>query len=98
MLIYPVGVYKYMTNKICQPEKIIAQLHRIEGQVQAIEKMYNEQRSIEEIVRVMKAARASLDSVAKNLITAKVNGCYQGPDLVKRKELLALIETFFQHT
>ncbi|MFA5127086.1 MAG: metal-sensing transcriptional repressor [Patescibacteria group bacterium] len=87
-----------MTNKICQPEKIIAQLHRIKGQVEAIEKMYHEQRPIEEIVRVMKAARASLDSVAKNLITDKVNGCYRGPNLVKRRELLALIETFFHHT
>ena len=50
-------------KKICKPERIISQLHRIEGQVRAIEKMYNDKRGIEDIICQVKAARASLDSV-----------------------------------
>lgn len=87
-----------MQTKACQPEKIIAQLHRISGQVKAIEKMYTEERPVEEIIRVVLASRASLDAVAKNLIAAKLNGCYQGQVITKRREVLDLIDTFFQHT
>ena len=87
-----------MQKKVCNPNIIISQLHRIEGQVRAIEKMYQEQRSVEEIVRVVMAARAALDATAKMLITDKVNGCYRGRGLVKRQELLDLINSFFQHT
>lgn len=87
-----------MKVQACQPQKIVSQLHRINGQVKAIENMYNEKRSVEEIIRVVFAARASLDAVAKNLIAAKLNGCYQGQTITKRKEVLALIDTFFKHT
>lgn len=87
-----------MKKQVCQPAKIIAQLHRIAGQVKAIEKMYNEARPVEEIIRVVLAARASLDSVAKNLISAKLNGCYRGQSTPKRREILDLIDTFFTHT
>jgi DNA-binding FrmR family transcriptional regulator len=87
-----------MKAQVCQPEKIIAQLHRISGQVKAIEKMYLEQRPVEDIIRVVFASRASLDAVAKNLIAAKLNGCYRGQTMLKRKEVLDLIDTFFQHT
>lgn len=88
----------YMTKKVCDPNKIIAQLHRVEGQVRAIERMYLAQRPVEEIVRVVMAARAALDASARMLITDKVNGCYRGHGLVKRQELLDLIDSLFQHT
>jgi len=82
----------------CNPEKIKSHLHRIEGQIRAIETMYDEKRDIEEIVRLVMAVRASLDSVGQMLITDKVNGCYDKQSVVKREELLKLISTLFHTT
>ncbi len=86
-----------MTKK-CNPEKIINQLHRIEGQVRSIEKMYNNKRDIKEIVSVVMAARASLDSVTRLLVADKVNGCYDKDQIVKREELEKLISVLFHTT
>ena len=84
--------------KKCDPTKIAQQLHRIEGQVRAIEKMYIEKRDIEEIVRVVKAARSSLDSVTQALVDDKVSGCYDGKKVVKKQELTKLIKVLFDIT
>lgn len=85
-------------NENCDPKKIILQLHRIEGQVRAIEKMYDEKRDIEEIVRVAQAARSSLDSVIRLLVQDKVSGCYDGNKIVKKQELLKLVKVLFKNT
>lgn len=85
-------------KKTCQPERIISQLHRIEGQVRAVEKMYNDKRDIKDIVCQVKAARASLDSVTKLLVDDKVSGCYDSGRVVKKKELLKLIDILFDVT
>ena len=85
-------------KKTCQPEKITAQLHRIEGQVRAVEKMYKNKREIEEIIRVVKAARCSLDSVTKLLVDDKVSGCYDSKKVVRKKELTKLINVLFDIT
>ena len=87
-----------MNNKACNPKEIISQLHRIEGQVRSIEKMYNDKRDIEEIVRVVLAARASLDSVTKLLINDKVNGCFDNKEVNSKEELKELINIFFKIT
>lgn len=85
-------------KKECKPEIIVSQLHRIEGQIRAIEKMYKGKRSIEDIICQVKAARASLDSVTRLLVDDKVNGCYDGHRVVKKKELLKLIDVLFDIT
>ncbi len=87
-----------MNNKTCNPKETIAQLHRIEGQVRSIERMYNNKRDIEEIVRVVLAARASLDSVTKLLINDKVNGCFDNKEVNNKEELKELINIFFKIT
>ena len=87
-----------MNNKICNPNKIVSQLHRIEGQVRSLEKMYNKKRDIEEIVRVVLAARASLDSVTKLLINDKVSGCFDNKEVNSKEELKELINIFFKIT
>ena len=87
-----------MNNKTCNPKETIAQLHRIEGQVRSIERMYNNKRDIEEIVRVVLAARASLDSVTKLLINDKVNGCFDKKEVNNKEELKELINIFFKIT
>ena len=86
-----------MTKK-CNPTKITNRLHRIEGQVRSIEKMYNDKRDIKEIVSVVMAARASLDSVTRLLVADKVNGCYDKHKIIKREELEKLINVLFDIT
>lgn len=85
-------------KKACCPEKIISQLHRIEGQIRSVEKMYSEKRDIEEIARVIKAARASMDSLSKSLIDDKISGCYDGKKVIDKKELSKLISVLFDVT
>lgn len=87
-----------MQKRKCQPEVIVSQLHRIEGQVRAIEKMYKEKRNIEDIICQVKAARASLNSMTKLLVDDKVNGCYDGNKVVNKKELARLIDVLFDIT
>lgn len=96
MITYPHRVY--MNKKFCQPKKIFSQLHRIEGQVRSIEKMYAQKRSVEEIIRVVLAARASLDSVTRLLVNNEIKGCYDRQRLVKREELSKLINVLFNIT
>ncbi len=87
-----------MNRKFCQPKKIFSQLHRIEGQVRSIEKMYAEKRNVEEIIRVVLAARASLDSVTRLLVNDKISGCYDRKMVVKKEELSKLIDVLFNIT
>lgn len=87
-----------MNKNSCHPEKIISQLHRIEGQVRAVEKMYNEKRDIKEIISVVMAARASMDSVTKLLVDDKVSGCYDKSKIIKKEELLKLVDVLFNIT
>ena len=82
-------------QEACNPKKILAHLHRICGQVEAIEKMYNEKRDVEEIVRVVLAARASLGSVTKLLIADKVHGCFDGKKITNKKDLNKLVDILF---
>ena len=53
-------------------------------------------RNIEEIVQVVLAARASLDSVTKMLITNKVQGCFDGSKVTQPEDLVKLINTLFK--
>ena len=78
-------------KKQCNPTKIINHIHRIEGQVRSIEKMYNDKRDIEEIIRVVMASRASLDSLTRLLVNDKLSGCYDKKKIIKREELEKLI-------
>ena len=87
-----------MTWRKCKPERIISQLHRIEGQIRAIERMYNDKRDIEDIICQVKASRASLDSVTKLLVDDKVSGCYDGQKVIKKQELDKLVKVLFDTT
>lgn len=84
-----------MQNKSCDPQKILAHLHRIEGQVKAISNMYEEKRGIEEIIPQVLAARASLGAVTKLLINDRVHGCLGGKTLDSKKDLEKLVDILF---
>ncbi len=84
-----------MQKQSCDPQKIFTRLHKVEGQVRAIEKMYQEKREVEEIVRVVLAARASLGALTKMLINEKVHGCFDGKQVTQKKDLEKLVDILF---
>ncbi|MBP9802051.1 metal-sensitive transcriptional regulator [Patescibacteria group bacterium] len=84
-----------MQTQTCDPQKILTRLHKVEGQVRSIEKMYQEKREVEEIVRVVLAARASLGALTKMLINEKVHGCFDGKQITNKKDLEKLVDILF---
>ncbi|MDR7418306.1 MAG: metal-sensitive transcriptional regulator [Armatimonadota bacterium] len=62
-----------------QRESILARLRRIEGQVKGLQRMLREERDCGEITQQLAAARAALDNVAVNLLTAGLEHCLESP-------------------
>jgi len=56
-------------------DKIESQLHRIQGQLRGILKMYRSQRACTDIVYQIMAVRSALSTVAKGLLTDEVLAC-----------------------
>jgi len=59
-----------MTN-----DKVLTQLKRIRGQIDGIIKMYEDQRTCVDIVRQVVAARSSLGTVARSLLSNEATRC-----------------------
>ena len=72
-MLYTVG--EYMEKLVCDPQKVINHTHRIAGQIEAVEKMYRDKRPCSEIIQQIVAARSSLGSLAKQILSDEVNGC-----------------------
>ena len=67
-------VFIGVTNK---PDKVLAQLKRIRGQLDGLVKMYDDERACIDIVRQVIAARNSLGRVARDLLTGEATRCGQ---------------------
>ncbi len=55
--------------------EICARLRRIEGQIRGIHGMLQDGRSCEQVITQLLAARAALDRVTANLVSAHVDDC-----------------------
>ena len=64
-----------MTDK---KDPIQAQLNRINGQVEGITRMYQDERTCVDIVRQVIAVRSSLGRVARDLLTSEAKRCQRG--------------------
>lgn len=84
---YPVGVYISM-------DKTIAQLNRIQGQLQGVAKMYQDEATCVEVVRQIIAARNSLTSVARNLLNAEAKRCQRERRI---EDLDAILQEVFKY-
>lgn len=56
-------------------DKVSKQLSRIRGQVDGINRMYDENRSCIEIARQIAAVRSSLARVARDILTGEASRC-----------------------
>lgn len=80
----------------CDEKDLLDRLHRVSGQIQAVEKMYKEKRTGQEILQQIIAARASLASLAKMIVEAEARGCL--PPSSVNDSMGKLVEALFKVT
>jgi DNA-binding FrmR family transcriptional regulator len=56
-------------------DPIVTKLNRVKGQVEGIVKMYQDERQCVDVVRQVIAARNSLSSIARELLTDEASTC-----------------------
>jgi len=69
-------------------DKVLTQLKRIRGQIDGIIKMYEDERTCVDIVRQVIAAKSSLGSVAKSLLSNEATRCTKERKLEELNEIL----------
>jgi DNA-binding FrmR family transcriptional regulator len=74
--------------------QITGRLRRVEGQVQAIQRMISERRDCHAIAQQMAAARGALDRATVQLMTASMAQCLQPNGHVDDAELGRLVDAF----
>lgn len=78
----------------CNNKDYTDRVHRVTGQVTALENMFTEQRSAQDIIQQIVAARASLSSLAKFIVDAEVRGCL--PRDESSEPVAKLVESLFK--
>lgn len=61
--------------KISKPDKVLTHLKRIRGQLDGIIRMYEDERVCIDIVRQVVAARSSLGTVSRELLSGEATRC-----------------------
>lgn len=78
----------------CDTKEFFDRIHKISGQIAAIEKMYNDKRTAQEIIQQVVAVRASLSSLARLIVEAEVKGCL--PSDQNAQPVVQLVDTLFK--
>jgi DNA-binding FrmR family transcriptional regulator len=82
---------------ICDEKEFTDRVHRINGQVTALDKMYKNRRTAQEILQQVVSVRSSLSSLATIIVEAEVKGCLPIGD-TSTDSLSKLVETLFKVT
>jgi DNA-binding FrmR family transcriptional regulator len=75
-------------------DQILTQLKRIRGQIDGIINMYEDERACVDIVHQVIAARSSLGSVAKSLLSSEATRCTKER---KADELNEILKEIFRY-
>ena len=81
--------------KHCDKESILANIRRVSGQVNGIEKMVIEDREIAEVIQQLTAASSALKSVSHSLLEDYADGCF-GNKKLSKEELQKVINQLFK--
>ncbi len=84
---------KSKNNDACDLNSICVRLHRINGQVTAVEKMLNEKRDFVDILQQLVAARQAIDKVATLVLESESKGCLKSNKAIDAKKELNRIAT-----
>lgn len=85
-----------MNEMKCDTKEFLDRVHRISGQIEALERMYQEKRTAQDIVQQIVAVRSSLSSLAKIIVEAEVKGCL--PSDTASVPVSQLVDTLFKVT
>lgn len=77
-----------MEKNIEETKEICDHLHRITGQIQAIERMITEKRTCVDVLQQIRAARSSLSSLERQLATSELIGCLPSDQAAGKVEKL----------
>ncbi len=78
----------------CDNKQFLDRTHRIAGQIAALETMYDDKRTAQDIVQQIVAVRSSLSSLAKLVVEAEVKGCL--PSDQSSAPVAQLVDTLFK--
>ncbi len=84
-------------EKKCKKNAIIANVRRVSGQVQGIEKMINEGRDVADILQQVNASASALRSIAKQLLQDYSDGCFAKSKKMDKNDLAKLIDQLFKN-
>lgn len=84
-------------SNTCNKETILANLRRVSGQVQGVEKMINEERDVQDILQQITAASSALRSVSKQLLVDYSSGCFGKNRKLAKSDLEKLINQMFKN-
>ncbi|HKZ75843.1 MAG TPA: metal-sensitive transcriptional regulator [Actinomycetota bacterium] len=78
---------------------VVVRLHRVEGQITGVRRMYEEGRYCVEVLDQLAAARAGLEAAALLILERHVDGCVrealeEGDGAEKAAELLTAVRRF----
>lgn len=63
------------TTKTASSDQVLVQLKRIRGQIDGVIRMYEDERACIDIVRQVVAARSSLGTAARTLLSSEATRC-----------------------
>jgi len=90
---------KKLSKDLCDLNSICVRLHRINGQVAAVERMLNEKRDFVDILQQLIAARQALDKVATLILQSEAKGCLSNKKgSIAHKELGRIANALFKIT
>lgn len=85
-----------MTKK-CDKNQILANIRRVSGQVEGVERMVEEDRDIAEVLQQLLAAESALRSVGRMLLLDYAHGCFNAQKKLDKKDLEKLIVQLFKN-
>jgi CsoR family transcriptional regulator, copper-sensing transcriptional repressor len=74
-------------------EKMIARLHRVEGQIRGVESMLNEERDCQEILQQLSAVRSAVQGISRIFLQEYASVClteFDSEETSERKEELRM--------
>jgi len=80
----------------CDKDLILANIRRVSGQINGIEKMVAENRDVNDVIQQITAASSALKSVSRSLLENYADGCF-GANKLSKTDLQKVINQLFKN-
>mgnify|MGYP006301219663 CR=1 FL=1 len=79
-------------------KQLIHHIHRIQGQLDGVEKMIAECRACDDVVMQLMAIRSSVEKLSLNILRQETKSCLKPGNRAKVRELDKIAATLFKYT